>query len=255
MKNILLETVTQRRKSEYGETELVLPALSVIALNPKGINTSVLIERLEKMLSPTGHDAKVLKGGTHILTEFVTLRASIKLKQLGVATYSPEGMWRLTEKGALFVKENVIALTELSRQGFNVRPHGQVDRIDYTGLIIEEGGLQAATQHQIKRSQKLKRLAVERFMERQGGRLFCEACAFDFDVCYCSIGRGYIELHHLRPLYLSRGQSFQVLLNEALEGTRMVCANCHRMLHRRKSVLAWDELRDAVRFVVSERRG
>jgi len=100
MKNILLETVTQRRKSEYGETELVLPALSVIALNPKGINTSVLIERLEKMLSPTGHDAKVLKGrrDTYFSQKVRNLKSHNKLKQLGVATYSPEGMWRLTEK-------------------------------------------------------------------------------------------------------------------------------------------------------------
>lgn len=256
MKNILLDTVTKRGKSEYGETEIVLPALSVIAQNPSGIATSMLIERLEEMLSPTGHDAKVLKGrrDTYFSQKVRNLKSHNKLNRLGVATYGPGGMWRLTEKGAAFVRENEIALSEMSRQGFNVEAHWEVDRIDYTGLIIEEGGLQAATQHQIKRSQKLKRLAVKRFMERQGGRVFCEACAFDFDLCYLSIGRGYIEVHHLRPLYLSKGQSFQLFLNEALEGTRMVCANCHRMLHRSKSTLPWDELCDAVRFVVSERR-
>jgi predicted HNH restriction endonuclease len=256
MKDILLETVTKRGKSEYGETELVLPALSVIAQNPSGIDTSELIRRLEEMLSPTGHDANVLSGrrDTYFSQKVRNLKSHNKLKRLGVATYDSAGMWRLTEKGEAFVEENLIALTEMSRQGFTVRARGETDRIDYTGLIIEEGGLQAATQHQIKRSQKLKRLAVERFMERQGGRIFCEACTFDFDVCYSNIGRGYIELHHLRPLYLSKGQAFQVFLNEALTGTRMVCANCHRMLHRRKCILPWDELCESVRFVITERR-
>ncbi len=149
------------------------------------------------MLSPIGHDAKVLKGrrDTYFSQKVRNLKSHNKLKRLGVATYSPGGTWRLTQKGAAFVNENVISLSELSRQGFNVRAHGEPDRIDYTGLIIEEGGLQAATQHQIKRSQKLKSLAVQRFMERQGGRVFCEACTFDFDACYFNIGRGYIELH------------------------------------------------------------
>ncbi|PST83890.1 HNH endonuclease [Pedobacter yulinensis] len=58
-------------------------------------------------------------------------------------------------------------------------------------------------------------------------RLDCEVCSFDYHKFYGSVGRGYIECHHRTPLH-------QIAMDTqtALADLALVCANCHRMLHR-----------------------
>lgn len=63
----------------------------------------------------------------------------------------------------------------------------------------------------------------------QTGRLACEACGFDFAVVYGPHGKGYAECHHIRPLADLPGARGTRLADLAV-----VCANCHRMLHRGK---------------------
>ena len=67
--------------------------------------------------------------------------------------------------------------------------------------------------------------------------LCCEACGFDFLKAYGEIGRGFIECHHTVPISeYKQGQKTK------LEELALVCANCHRMLHRRRPWLTIAEL-------------
>jgi 5-methylcytosine-specific restriction protein A len=59
------------------------------------------------------------------------------------------------------------------------------------------------------------------------GCLQCEVCDFDFQVKYGNLGRGFAECHHRTPL----SQLTQATLT-TLSDLAIVCANCHRMLHR-----------------------
>jgi predicted HNH restriction endonuclease len=61
------------------------------------------------------------------------------------------------------------------------------------------------------------------------GRLRCEVsgCGFDFEAQYGSLGRGYAEVHHLKPLAGGKGPR-----ETRLEDLALVCANCHAMIHR-----------------------
>ncbi|WP_406727849.1 HNH endonuclease [Streptomyces sp. GD-15H] len=61
---------------------------------------------------------------------------------------------------------------------------------------------------------------------RRGGSLACEACGFDFEAVYGDRGAGYIECHHVVPLH-EAGEGTTKLTDLAL-----ICANCHRMIHR-----------------------
>jgi predicted HNH restriction endonuclease len=57
----------------------------------------------------------------------------------------------------------------------------------------------------------------------------CMVCGFHFESVYGSLGRGYIEVHHCTPLSsLSRGRKINPKREMAV-----LCANCHRMIHRR----------------------
>jgi 5-methylcytosine-specific restriction enzyme A len=92
------------------------------------------------------------------------------------------------------------------------------------------------------RNQKLIRLAKEREMDIVGA-LRCIACRFDFAKHYGRIGEGYIEAHHTVPIseLNPNGKS-------RLEDIALVCANCHRMLHRRRPWLPLQELKMLVQL-------
>lgn len=70
------------------------------------------------------------------------------------------------------------------------------------------------------------------------GALQCEVCNFDFSATYGALGDGYIEVHHCKPLA-------NIIVGEPtkLSDLAVVCANCHRMLHRRSLTLSLDGLR------------
>src|SRR5207247_8165580 len=52
------------------------------------------------------------------------------------------------------------------------------------------------------RERRLRRAKITSVMQATGGRLRCEVpgCGFDFQEKYGSLGIGYAQVHHLRPL-------------------------------------------------------
>ena len=70
------------------------------------------------------------------------------------------------------------------------------------------------------------------------GKLECEVCKFDFAVKYGSRGDGFIECHHTKPVAtLSEGHKTHI------NDLALVCANCHRIIHRAKPWLTVEELK------------
>lgn len=72
------------------------------------------------------------------------------------------------------------------------------------------------------------------------GRLGCEVCGFDFQAVYGDRGRDYAKVHHVTPLHIS-GE-----VETFLEGLAVLCANCHRMIHRGRTWLTPEQLRALV---------
>ena len=88
-----------------------------------------------------------------------------------------------------------------------------------------------------ERNPEVIKLAKERFMQ-QHSKLFCEVCGFDFKANYGDIGEGYIEGHHTKPVSeMAENEQTRV------EDIALVCANCHRMLHRKRPWLSTHELK------------
>jgi hypothetical protein len=54
----------------------------------------------------------------------------------------------------------------------------------------------------------------------------CCACGFDFEAVYGELGRGYIQVHHLKSIAAGK-------TTNTVGDVRVVCANCHVMLHQR----------------------
>jgi 5-methylcytosine-specific restriction endonuclease McrA len=75
----------------------------------------------------------------------------------------------------------------------------------------------------------------------------CQACGFDFASRYGALGAGYAECHHLSPLSERPENGWTVELRTKLEDVAVLCANCHRMVHRRRPALSLDELTATIR--------
>jgi 5-methylcytosine-specific restriction enzyme A len=58
----------------------------------------------------------------------------------------------------------------------------------------------------------------------------CFICGFNFEEKYGEMGKGFIHVHHLRPV-ADVGQEYKI---NPVRDLRPVCANCHAMLHKRR---------------------
>lgn len=68
----------------------------------------------------------------------------------------------------------------------------------------------------------------------------CLICGFDFELTYGERGKGFIEIHHTKPLSEVDGEADIDPRTDLFP----VCSNCHRMLHRRKNdVLSISEMK------------
>lgn len=77
-----------------------------------------------------------------------------------------------------------------------------------------------------ERNPELIRRAKARGLASGNGQLHCECCNFNFTENYGDHGYGFIECHH--KVFVSNGARLN-----SVEDLALVCANCHRMLHRK----------------------
>jgi len=67
----------------------------------------------------------------------------------------------------------------------------------------------------------------------------CRVCDFDFESVYGEIGRGYVHVHHVRPLAEVRSAHDIDPTTDLVP----VCPNCHAMIHRYPSAISVDALK------------
>ena len=79
----------------------------------------------------------------------------------------------------------------------------------------------------------------------------CQACGIDFGKIYGEAGQNYIEAHHLLPLS-ELPEDIPVSLDPKKDFA-VLCANCHRMIHRKNGPKTIAELRE-IRGVQEMRR-
>lgn len=110
--------------------------------------------------------------------------------------------------------------------------------IEEEGAEAEEGRLLTRMHRIRERNRELVRKKRDAVL-RETGRLACEACSFDFNETYGEHGRGFIEVHHLLPLYVLKPGS-----RTRMQDLAVLCANCHRMVHAKAKWLTLSELKE-----------
>ncbi|MBE6753850.1 MAG: HNH endonuclease [Ruminococcaceae bacterium] len=92
-----------------------------------------------------------------------------------------------------------------------------------------------------ERNVSLVALAKTRFIEEHAGRLFCEACGFDFCKKYGERGIDFIEVHHKKFISVRTKNE-----PTRIEDLVMLCSNCHSILHRYQPWLSMEELEQLI---------
>lgn len=102
-----------------------------------------------------------------------------------------------------------------------------------TSIVKKEGKKIQFYTTKYERSPQLR----ERALEIHGYQ--CSVCNFDFENTYGEIGKGYIEIHHVMPLFSFTEEKTIDPQKDLIP----ICSNCHRMIHRkRNNIITVEEL-------------
>lgn len=85
---------------------------------------------------------------------------------------------------------------------------------------------------------------AKKAFKNKHGKLYCEACEFDFNSVYGDRGEDYIEGHHTNFVSDSNGK-----MKTKIKDIAMLCSNCHRMIHTKRPWLTIEELKDIINRV------
>ncbi|ODP38483.1 HNH endonuclease [Sphingomonas turrisvirgatae] len=140
-------------------------------------------------------------------------------------------------------------LADLAADGYAIRQAvEQADEVNVGELPAiapyeaQEGGVVLRLHKRYERDRKLVAEKVK--AAKAAGPLACEVCSFDFGQAYGELGTDFIEVHHLTPVHaIPPGEKTK------LSDLALLCANCHRMAHRRRVPLTVQELRIAMHIV------
>ena len=98
---------------------------------------------------------------------------------------------------------------------------------------------------QYRLHRKLERRSKTSELVKKHHGTICQVCGMSFVDRYGLLGEGYIEAHHLRPL--SSLRPGEIVTYDIASDFCVLCANCHRMIHRQEDPSDLDGLRHLCR--------
>lgn len=166
--------------------------------------------------------------------------SSIQRKTADIATAHPNYKGKTTKGGKLtrdVVNAFIARPQEMLAAAARIRAliaSGDADALeavstpppDEAEASADEGRILERLHRYRERNPRLRKQKISAVIA-SGKPLACEVCNFDFARTYGQHGDGYIEVHHVLPLH-EAGPTRTELKDLAL-----LCANCHRMCHRK----------------------
>lgn len=113
-----------------------------------------------------------------------------------------------------------------------------VNRDHFISKTIMEGAVIRITVNAYERNSTAKKACLEAYGYR------CAVCDFDFEEVYGDVGKGYIHVHHIKPLCSIKENYVVDPINDLVP----LCPNCHAMVHRTDPPMNLDDLRSRIRI-------
>jgi len=99
-----------------------------------------------------------------------------------------------------------------------------------------EGAKKQITVNAYERSSQARKECIEHYGTK------CSICNFDFEKNFGDIGKGFIHVHHVKPLS-EINEQYKI---NPIEDLRPVCPNCHAMLHKKIPAYSIEEIRNFI---------
>lgn len=115
-----------------------------------------------------------------------------------------------------------------TQQNRIVRLPGEVENPS----LFHEGATRRVTVNAYERNPKARKLCIDHH------GLSCCICGFNFESVYGEAGKGFIHVHHLKPLSEVE-KEYEV---DPVRDMRPVCPNCHAVIHRNKPAYTMEEV-------------
>jgi 5-methylcytosine-specific restriction protein A len=149
----------------------------------------------------------------------------------------------------LFTAEELtVARSRLSQLPLNAFPEsadpGVTAEQVASDILYHEGSVQQIVVNAYERDPKARQACIQ----HHGAE--CAICELDFETQYGEIGRGYIHVHHKRPLSSLR-KNYNI---DPKKDLVPVCPNCHAMLHRRTPPYDVEQLRAIIQDASKSKR-
>lgn len=166
--------------------------------------------------------------GNHMELELVNELEESSLNLKALQEYGMKGAVQgpRTVKGELldFVLRHLSSDTEESLSEENM-----LESVIYKeGKIIQQYGTR------YERNPNLRKKAIEIH------GVTCKGCGFNYEEMYGEIGKGFIEIHHIKPMYSVKEE----IIVDPKTDLVPLCSNCHKMIHRKKEkLLSIEELK------------
>lgn len=206
----------------------------------EGITTSDLIKHLRKILKPSGHDTQLIEGrkDDYFSQKVRNLKSHFKpgtfFYSLAESPPEPRGKWHIKEEGQHYINKFEGVDVALRNQGFSEKQKRAVLKADNNEIFVEEGETSITSQSIRKRSNMLRKEALQYYSEKDG-KVICRGCGFEGSSLYGDVGVGLIEIHHMEPI--SRRKQEKEILAQAISKVVPLCPNCHRLIHKNKNRL------------------
>jgi 5-methylcytosine-specific restriction protein A len=143
-------------------------------------------------------------------------------------------IWNKFADNQKLLRETAEAIAQNAKANQDNDPDEEID--------LDEEFAEGRTLTRAHRTRERSGKAVAQRKKMAGDRPRCEVCQFDFLDFYGEVGRGFIECHHTKHVsQLRPGQTTKI------RDLALVCANCHRMLHREQG-LTIEELRQRLQI-------
>jgi predicted HNH restriction endonuclease len=228
------------------ESQLILPSLFLMSLSStKGLSTAELIPKLRDLLKPSGEDLEILAGRNDdkFSQKVRNLKAHNTFERYNFANYK-SGVVTISSKGLTYLQENMDKLKYLLvndfqwddlKEGLDIvqkstEQKRKIEVFDET-ITIQEGVKRLVETKVYERSSFLRKMAIEHYTKNDD--ILCDACKFSFNNFYGKkVGKGYIEIHHIKPIFKYEDEKLGETIDNALKNVIPLCSNCHRMIHR-----------------------
>jgi 5-methylcytosine-specific restriction protein A len=232
---------TTTSNPDWARDELIL-ALDLYFREPtaRGSKTHPACATLSAVLNSLPIHLGKLKGPTFRnpngvamkLSNFLKYDPSYSGKGLPAGSHAEEEVWESFAEDLPKLRSTAMSILagaeELTKSGIEANEEDEG---------AEEGRILTRIHKMRERDSSLAKKKKNKVKESTGG-LECEVCNFDFALTFGALGVDFAECHHGKPI-----STLQPGEKTKLSDLHIVCANCHRMLHRGKQWLSVAELK------------